>query len=246
MLRKSGPGVLRLNGANTYAGRTVLEGGGLSIASINSVAGGEASSSLGAPSNIENGEIWIVGRRCALIYTGKGEMTDRVLNLAGRESELTLNQSGSGLLKFTSPFVISGYGYDKTIVLTGSTAGGGELAMDIRDPHDRKGAARTAIRKTGTGTWTLSGANSYSGDTKIESGVLSLSGRRGLGPQTDVHISRGAVLELDFEGQVRIGRLYVDGKLQSAGSYSRKNAGLCIRGSGVCIATTASDGRESR
>jgi len=246
VLKKCGSGVLRLTGVNSYTGRTVLAGGGLSVASINSVGGGAPVSSLGAPGSIEDGEIWIRGRRCALIYTGKGETTDRVLNLAGRESELTLKQSGSGLLKFTSPVMISGYGYNKTIVLAASASGSGELAFDIRDPYDRKGAARTAITKTGAGTWTLSGVNGYSGTTTIKAGVLSVARRRSLGPETDVHISRGAVLELDFRGHVRIGRLYVDGKLQPAGSYGRRNASECIRGLGICITAARSDSGDSR
>jgi autotransporter-associated beta strand protein len=235
LLKKCGRGVLELTGDNTYTGRTVLDGGSLSAASLNSVVSGRSASSLGAPRTIEDGEIFIRGLRSALIYTGKGETTDRVLNLAGKKASFTLDQSGSGLLKFTSPFVISGYGHSKTIVLSGSTAGAGELAGDIKNPHDRTGAATTSVTKTGTGTWTLSGANTYTGATTVKAGVLALASRRGLGPEADVHISRGATLELDFEGSIRIGRLYIDGKLQPAGPYGRKNASEYIRGPGSCI-----------
>ena len=59
--------------------------------------------------------------------------------------------------------LISGYGANKTIVLKGDTAGTGEIAGNIANPHDRAGKATTIVTKSGTGTWTLSGANTYSG-----------------------------------------------------------------------------------
>jgi autotransporter-associated beta strand protein len=235
LLKKSGAGILRLAGENTYTGRTVLDGGTLSVASINSVADGRPSSSLGAPTTIENGEIFIRDDGSMLIYTGKGETTDRVLNFAGKKAAFTLVQSGGGLLKFTSEPVISGYGYSKTIILDGSTDGAGELVGDINNPHDRAGAATMSVAKTGTGVWTLSGSNGYTGPTIVKAGVLSLAGRRSLSANTDVHISDGSVLDLDFAGQIRIGKLYLNGKLQPAGKYSSKSTPKYIKGSGVCL-----------
>ena len=146
------------------------------MASINRVAGGQAGSSLGAPSSLENGIIDFDGD-CTLMYTGKGEVTDRIIDLAGQRQTVTFDQSGGGLLKFTSSFDISGYGFSKTILLTGSTAGRGELAGNIKDPYDRKGIATTSLTKTGTGTWTLSGSNSYSGPTTVAQGNLSVATR---------------------------------------------------------------------
>ncbi|MDP6636488.1 MAG: autotransporter-associated beta strand repeat-containing protein [Phycisphaerae bacterium] len=246
VLKKCGPGVLQLTGSNTYTGRTVLEGGALSVASLNSVTGGRPCSSLGAPTTIENGEIFIRDNRCALIYTGEGETTDRVLNLAGKKAAFTLDHSGRGLLKFTGDLVISGYGHDKTIVLAGSTTGAGQLACDIKNPYDRAGVAKTSVTKTGTGTWALSGANTYTGATIVKEGVLSLANPRALGVKTDVHISNGAVLDLSFAGLARVGKLYLNGKLQPRGTYSAKNAPKYIKGIGVCSTQEHSGRRESR
>jgi hypothetical protein len=89
------------------------------VASLNSVVNGKASSSLGAPTDVESGEI-VIGSgdgEFALIYTGAGETSDRVMNLAGKNSTVTFDQSGTGLLKFTSAFTVSGYGHNKAIVL---------------------------------------------------------------------------------------------------------------------------------
>lgn len=124
---------------------------------------------------VEDGEILIGSGdgACALIYMGNGETSDRVINFAGKKSTVTFDQSGSGLLKLTSAFVNSGYGHDKTVVLTGSTAGSGEIA----NPYDRAGKAVTSVTKSGTGTWKLSGTNTCTGPITVNGGTLSLTPR---------------------------------------------------------------------
>jgi autotransporter-associated beta strand protein len=237
LLKKCGAGTMQLTGNNTYTGQTILEGGALSVASLNSVVKGKPSSSLGAPTNIEAGEI-IIGKddgECVLIYTGKGETTDRVINLAGKKSTVTINQSGSGLLKLTSSFVISGYGANKEIVLTGDTAGTGEIAGNIVDPYDRAGKATTTVTKAGTGTWTLSGANSFSGPTTVAQGTLSLTSVRGLGPDTRLTIAGGATLDLKFKGQLKVHKLSIDGKAQPAGTYDAAGFPKAFKGTGTLV-----------
>lgn len=187
--------------------------------------------------DIEAGEI-VLGEEGkegdgGLVYTGTGETSDRVMNLAGKKSTVTFDQSGTGLLKLTSTFVISGYGASKIIMLKGDAAGKGEIAGNIVDPHDRAGKATTAVTKSGTGTWVLSGANRYTGPTTVKQGTLSITSVTSLGDKTDVFVSKGAILELDFKGEIRIGKLYLDGKLQSAGTYSAENTPKFIEGRGV-------------
>ena len=239
LIRKCGAGTLQMSGKNTYTGQTILESGALSVSSFNSYTKGKnmASSSLGVPPDVDAGEI-VIGEDNkegdgALIYTGPGETTDRVINLAGKKSTLTFDQSGTGLLKLTSTFVISGYGADKTIVLMGDTAGTGEIAGNLFNPHDRAGKAITAVTKSGSGTWVLSGANTYSGKTTVQQGTLSIASAKSLGAKTDVYISEGAMLELSFKGELKIGKLYLGGKEQPAGSYSAENAPMYLKGKGV-------------
>jgi hypothetical protein len=43
---------------------------------------------------------------------------------------------------------------------------------------------------------------------------------KSLGDKTDVHVSEGATLELSFKGEMKIGKLYFDGKEQPAGTFS--------------------------
>ena len=239
LLKKFGAGTLQLAGKNTYSGQTLLESGALSVTSLNSFTKGmgKASSSLGAPTDIESGEI-VLGEEgkdgeCALIYTGIGEISDRVMNLIGKKATLTFVQSGSGLLKLTCDLLISGYGADKTIALTGDTAGSGELAGNLANPYDRAGKATTAVIKSGVGTWVLSGTNTYTGSTTVKQGTLSIASAKSLGEKTDVYISAGALLSLNFNGEMRIGKLYIDGKLQPVFTYSAASNPAYFKGQGI-------------
>ncbi|MEJ6578263.1 MAG: autotransporter-associated beta strand repeat-containing protein, partial [Akkermansiaceae bacterium] len=239
LFRKCGLGIIELSGDNVHTGQTILESGTLIVSSLNNFTEGTrmASSSLGVPMDIEAGEIVIGGEGkdgdCALIYNGAGESSDRVMNLAGKDASVTFDQSGTGLIKLTSDILISGYGANKSIVLKGDTAGAGEIAGEIADPHDRTGEALTSVTKSGAGKWTLSGINSYSGPTTVSAGTLALAHAKSLGENTEVAIHDGATLELDFNGQIQVRKLTLDGRSQSPGRYHAKNASGLIKGAGI-------------
>lgn len=177
----SGSGTLSLSGANTFTGKTTINAGGvLSVTSLNSVSGGSASSSLGAPTTVSNGTIDMTGvaGNGTLIYTGSGETTDRVINLAaGATAGLSavIDQSGSGNLKFTSNLTATG-AQTHTLVLKGSTSGTGEIAGAI---VDNSGTNKTSVTKEGSGTWNLSGNSTYTGATTVSAGTLFVNGSLG-------------------------------------------------------------------
>jgi len=162
-VKKLGNKILTLSGNSTYTGASFVREGTLSVSSINSVVDGSASSNLGAPTNMTDGTIQVIG---TLRYTGAGEITDRVFSNGG--SNTTIDQSGTGLLKFTSDMLATGS--SKTIYLKGSTTAAGEFAGAIA------GTSTNKLDKQGTGTWTLSGTNLYTGTTRIRTGTLVVSG----------------------------------------------------------------------
>ena len=187
-------GVTILNGLNTYAGQSNVAGQTVQVTSLDYITAGTYSnhglgSSLGAPITVAKGTIAFGNTTSAgtLRYVGSGETTDRVLNLQGTTGGGTIEQSGTGLLKFTSANTATGVGI-KTLTLQGSTAGTGEIAGAIVNS-----TATTAITKAGTGTWTLSGANTYTGATTVNGGNLIL-GPTGSLANTGIVINSGGTL----------------------------------------------------
>jgi autotransporter-associated beta strand protein len=183
-ITKAGSGSWTLSGNNAYSGTTTINGGTLEVTSLNSVNNGippRSNSSLGTPKTIETGTIAITSG--TLRYTGSGETTDRIIHLAG-SSGATLDQSGTGLLKFTSDFL--SHASTKTLTLTGS--GSGEISGMI---PDNSPSNKTNLSKSGTGTWILSGSNTYTGTTTISSGTLDVSGSIAPGGNLTVSISTG-------------------------------------------------------
>lgn len=170
-------GTVSASTLNTYTGLTQFQNGTgtYNVASFNSVNGGTpllASSSLGAPTTVAAGTLQFGTSTTAgaMTYTGAGETTDRVINLNGTTGGATLINNGTGLLKFTSDLTATGAG-TKTLTLGGSSLLG-EIAGVI---PNNSGTNLTAFSKGGTGTWTLSGLNTYAGTTTVTQGALIIN-----------------------------------------------------------------------
>jgi autotransporter-associated beta strand protein len=153
-----------LSGANTYSGVTTLSAGMLSINSLANVNGG--ASALGTPTSVANGTLSLNG--VTLQYTGSGHTSDRVINLSGTTTGATLDASGSGALVLTSALTATGAG-NKTLTLTGTSTATNTLGGAV---VDNSGANKTSLIKTNTGTWVLSGSNTYTGTTIVRVGTL--------------------------------------------------------------------------
>jgi autotransporter-associated beta strand protein len=98
------------------------------------------------------------------------------------------------------------------------------------------------LTKAGPGTLRLNGANTYAGDTIVESGTLSLANAR-LADAADVYLSTSAVLDLDFDRADTIDSLFIDGVSQAAGTWgaidsSAQFTSPLITGPGMLQVTT--------
>src|SRR5207245_2141240 len=188
-----------LRESNTYTGKTSIQNGTLSVSSLNKVTGGSASSSLGAPTTVANGTIDIgsTTNSGTLLYTGSGETTDRVINLAGTTGGAVIQNDGTGALTFSSNLTATGAG-SKTLTLQGSNTGSNTISGVI---VDNSSSNTTSVTKAGAGKWILSGANTFSGGTTLSAGTLQLSGSGTLGYTGGSLTVDGGTLDLNGTSQ---------------------------------------------
>lgn len=181
-LDKSGLGTLILSGTNTYSGGTILYGGALGI-------GSDRALGTGTLQVQPSGEIFASGAARS------------VTNAVSLRGDTTI--SGSQNLTFSGP--VTQFGGDRTVTLnnTGTTTISGNVALSdnntartltLTGPGDATvsgiisngGTGAGNLTKGGTGTLTLSGANTYTGTTTVNGGTLLLAGNDRLNDSSDV------------------------------------------------------------
>ncbi len=237
-------GTFVLAGQNDFYSNVIMNvGGTISVGSV----GNQGSTT----SNLGRGQRVIFASTTAndvprLLYTGEGEDSNRLLDFRGVGG--IVEQAGSGNLKFTSSPISSG----SLIRLQGSTAGTGEIAGLV--------PGSTALAKAGTGTWYLSGANSYSGATSVDNGALILRGLNGAVAGTSaITITNGAVLRIENTSSANNGNRLRDaatitlngGNLEfsndgSSADYSETAGVLAVNaGANTVTASPAPTGKKS-
>ncbi len=98
--------------------------------------------------------------------SGSGIPANTVITAVGPNS-ITLNNAATSSGTATLTFGAT----NRTLTLTGSSAGANQLAGALTDSP---GGGQLAVVKTGPGFWSLSGSNTYSGPTTVSAGTLQL------------------------------------------------------------------------
>jgi autotransporter-associated beta strand protein len=99
------------------------------------------------------------------------------------------------------------------------------------------------FRKDGAGTLRLTGNNTYTGDTMVDGGMLRIYSPF-LSNSSDVYLSTGGVLDLNFGATDVIDSLFIDGEMQAAGIWGSIASGAeytspLITGNGLLQVMTA-------
>jgi len=100
------------------------------------------------------------------------------------------------------------------------------------------------VIKQGGGTLTMSGTNTYSGNTTVNAGTLSLGQVNFYNESSTVSIAAaaGAKLDLAFTGTDTVGTLFIDGVQQPAGDYTIAHASGAFTGGGTLHVTSGPAG----
>ncbi|WP_035610491.1 autotransporter-associated beta strand repeat-containing protein [Haloferula sp. BvORR071] len=108
-----------------------------------------------------------------------------------------------------------------------------------------------AVLKSNTSTWTLSGANTYTGTTTVSGGTLIITNPV-LADGAAVNLNTGGTLNLPYAGTDTVDSLLIDGTLQAPGTWgslasSAQHKTALITGTGILLATngTAVSGYSS-
>jgi autotransporter-associated beta strand protein len=163
------------NTANTYSGKTISQGGWLNVAKIGTTGN---SSSLGTNGVIQLGASGTSNGQLKLI--GVGETTNKQIALGNNSGTnasgglISNNSSDAAALTFSNAtFNIAQSGI--TGAVTRKVTFRGTSAINVAGVIQNNSATGlVSVSKVETNTVTLSGANTYTGSTTIDAGVLSV------------------------------------------------------------------------
>ena len=217
-LTVSGSGTWILSGANAYTGATSINSGILNYQ--NGTAFGTNSAitvASGATAQVQGG---ITGGSNTLKISGAGASgaTGALENVSGTNAYgglITLGaaatiSSDAGTLTLSNTGTITG----ATFGLTLTGAGNGTIASIV-------GTTTGTLTKNGLGTWILSGANTYTGATNINAGILNYQNLTAFGGHSAITVASGATAQ-------------VQGSITGTGTSA-----MTISGSGATGATGA-------
>lgn len=203
--RGDASGIATLKGENTYTGVTSVQGVALSVSHIGNAG---SASNLGTSGTISLGGA-ASSQATRLVYTGTGETTDKVFHLNSGNGGITLDTTGAtGALVITSNFTATSGGTGKVLTLTGANTGN-TISGNI---PDALGGGNVGVTKSGSGSWILSGSNTYTGTTTVSAGVLQFNSPNSIGGSgrtlivsTGATAAAGYAIDQAFVDRVTVG-----------------------------------------
>jgi fibronectin-binding autotransporter adhesin len=184
-LNKQGTGTLTLTGSSSYTGQTVVGGGILNVRNSNALGGSEVRVVS------RNGGIQLqdnISLPPTVTFTlsndGTGAVPYAIANVSGDNTihgniNLTTGgggtafQSDGGVFTVTGNITIAAGQTSRGIVLQGTSTAANLFSGVLSDLSITSVAS---LIKSGPGTWTVTGASTYTGTTAVNAGTLIISG----------------------------------------------------------------------
>ncbi|MBZ9775003.1 autotransporter-associated beta strand repeat-containing protein, partial [Mesorhizobium sp. CO1-1-8] len=201
------------NPNSTYSGVTTVNGG---VLGVDKLANGGSASSIGAATSAASN--LVIGNGSTLRYTGTGDTTDRLFTLSAGVT--FIESAGAGAIAFTNTGVVGGGGA-RVVALGGSNSGANLMAASITNGT----IGTTTLAKNDTGTWYLTGTNTYTGNTNVNAGILYIGngGTTGSIASASSNVSAGAVL-----GFNRSDAFTFAGTISGAGQLAQIGTGTTV------------------
>jgi autotransporter-associated beta strand protein len=226
MSGKAGGGSLNVNAGsvtlsanNTGDGAVNVNGGTLKFNAANNLGTGTNAVRLGQTTT--SGVLEFIGSSDATI--------SRLMRLgngagASQTGSGTINNNGAGVLTFNNATFnevgTTGTNVNRVLTLGGTNTGNNTISGVIANNNP----GLVSVIKSGVGKWILAGANTYSGNTTANAGILQLNQAR-LADSADVVLASSAILTLNFSDTNTIRSLYIDGSKQAAGTWGAAGSG---------------------
>jgi autotransporter-associated beta strand protein len=184
---KTGAGTLQLTASNSFTGNVIVSGGTLSL-DANGALAANSNITINAGGTLRSGVAGLtnaINEAAALTVAGNG-----IINLAGGTERIGSIASGSSAASLVigdsganSGSLTVGDGTSTTFegVISGTRAGAGPI-----------------LTKTGNGTLTLAGANTFAGAVHVLGGTLAVGADAGLGQSTNLVLLSNNTAALRF------------------------------------------------
>ncbi|MGR6022074.1 autotransporter-associated beta strand repeat-containing protein, partial [Salmonella enterica] len=181
-VEKSGDGTLTLSGSNTYTGGTLISSGTLVANDVNALGTGDVTDNATLELN--------TGGDFDNAISGSGQVVksgDKTLTLSGANSYTGGTTISGGTLVASNVEALG----------TGDVTDNATLALNAGGDFTNNIGGTGRVEKSGDGTLTLSGSNTYTGGTLISSGTLVANDVNALGTGD---VTDNATLELNTGG----------------------------------------------
>jgi len=191
---KNGTGAFETRAAHTYTGPTIINQGTYTLSGNVSFLSTGGSGALGQSSPVASNLVLGSGATLADGQGGNPDNCDRLFTINGTTNGAYATiQAPSGNFCFTNRGSLA-YGVanqTRTLILDG-TAASCIFAPAIGD----NGTGSVSVAKTGSGTWQLTGTNSYSGVTTLSAGELIVNTSNNLGAPAAKLVFNGGTLQI--------------------------------------------------
>ena len=178
IVNKTGTNTLILSGTSTYTGATNIVAGALRVVSATALGSTAGNTTVQTNGLLELADNVTCGEPLSLQGNNTAASAERIVNVSG-DNTLSGNiapgpggdkhglRSDAGKLTIAGNIEGAASG-NRFFYLRGDATG--EITGNIL-----AGIGNTSLLKEGTGTWTLSGANTYTGTTTVSAGTLHLA-----------------------------------------------------------------------